>query len=139
MIFEFTTYRELINFILSHYPYEKIITYCDDLGYRWTYMNETKKLTKTDISKHLLYALSDFVSRRYIEKGRDVIIPDDDKKIIEICQNYHKYSKYFRVRGRDNSLVITFRFEYTGRFRKYSIVREPKYGNPRTKVVFRFR
>lgn len=141
----FKTSRELVNYVISHYPYEKILTYCRDMNYKFCFVRngtvrDIRDPSKWDIVKFLICALGDFLR---MDMSRNSKTPtEDDTKIMNIGLNCQDLNLYFRIhKTTANSLTIVFKFEYYSyRFRKYT---QPfynsRYGNPRTKVVFRFK
>ncbi len=155
----FSSYRDLINYVLSHYPYEKIIEYSRELRYPWTFsynynvFSDNKPIgkypTKNDIKKYLVCILSNLLRHHY----NDIVnrnggeyepeLSEDDKRILDIGWNnsyitsFGYLNAYFRKGGRE--LLIRYKFSFSGRFNKYSLPYVGRYGSdPRTKVVFRF-
>ena len=144
----FKNYRELINYVISHYPYEKIITYSRDLDYKWVITNNKNEIvdiripTKWDIVKCLVYELS---SLCYIDLGNKVIeATDNNISISKIYMNYWRPSFYINIKfNKDRKLLYVrykFRYSYSGRFNKYPLPRSScsTYFNWKTDVVFRF-
>ena len=145
----FKNYRELINFVLSNYPYQKIITHSKDTHCPWSFGSNKKSFgrypTKYDIKKELLMHLSQLC---YIDIINKVYTPTlDDCKISELYRHYSKYvlsCDYFRVGFRKDrtELYISYIYEFYGdyRFRKYVLPSHHyRWGNKKTLVVFRFR
>ena len=128
----FKTSRELVNYVLSHYPYEKILTYCHDMNYKFCFVR--------GIAKFLVSAIADFIGREISRTSRTPT--KDDKKVMDIGLNCQDLNLYFGVHQTSrNSLTVVFKFSYYDyRFRKYT---QPFYrsswGNPRTKVIFKFK
>lgn len=138
----FNTYRDLMNYVISHYPYEKILTYCHDLNYKLCFVRnseivEIREPKRWDIIRFLTCALSNFVAWDLSSNHKQPT--EDDRKLCNIDSQF--VNLYFQVRrGCKNSLIITFDFGYYGhRFKKYSLLyKNAVQGNPRTKVIFRF-
>lgn len=141
----FKTSRELVNYVLSHYPYEKILTYCHDMNYKFCFVRggkirDIREPSRWDIAKFLVNALSEFISSNLSRNSKTPT--KDDARVMDIGLRCQDLNLYFRVhQASENSLTVVFKFDYYDyRFRKYT---QPFYksgwGNPRTKVVFRFR
>lgn len=140
----FNNYRELVNYVLSHYPYDKILTYCKDMNYKFCFVRggkirDIREPSKWDVAKFLVCALGEFVIR---DISRNSKVPTkDDAKVIDASQKCQDVNLYFSVHQvSKNTLTVSFKFSYYDyRFRKYT---QPfyrsRYGNPRTKVVFKF-
>lgn len=145
----FKNYRELINFVISNYPYQKIITYSKDTHCPWSFnRGDTifgRYPTKYDIKKELLIHLSQLCYSDTINK---IYTPTlDDCKISELHRHYSKYvlscGDYFRVGFRKDrtELYISYIYEFLGdyRFRRYSLPwHHYRWGNKKTLVVFKF-
>ena len=141
----FKTYRDLINYILSHYPYEKLISYCKDLNYKFVITDNTGRNikdirypTKFDIKKLLVLTISAYIASSITTS---IGLDDDSKKILSIAANYIYGVDYFRISIKEDRVVIRFSYEYFGwRFRKYpSLYKSSRQGNPRTRVIFKFK
>lgn len=141
----FKTSRELVNYVLSHYPYEKILTYCHDMNYKFCFVRggkirDIREPSRWDIAKFLVSAIADFIGREISRTSRTPT--KDDKKVMDIGLNCQDLNLYFGVNQTSrNSLTVVFKFSYYDyRFRKYT---QPFYrsswGNPRTKVIFKFK
>lgn len=141
----FKTSIELVNYVLSHYPYEKILTYCEDMNYKFCFVRgcsvvDIHKPSKWDIAKFLVSALGEFVANDISRNSRSPT--SEDAKVMKVGLGCQDVNLYFRVhRGIGNSLVIVFNYSYFGyRFKKYTKpYYNPRYSNPRTKVVFKFK
>lgn len=144
MIFE--NYRKLINYVISHYPYEKIISYSKDLDYKWVIFNKKTEIvdirfpTKWDIVKNLVFELSALCYNDLLCKAvRDT---EDNVHISKIFTNYRQSNSYVNVRLRRDrkALYVRYKFHYIGRFCKFSLpmTNSSRYFNWRTDVVFIF-
>ena len=146
----FKNFGELVDYVLEFYPYQKIITYCQDLGYKYVVLegrriNSTTEFKESNIKELLKVALS-YYYRNYILRDTDQTKWTPEQKIIaEICihSNYFS-SNYFTVHLREDSIIISFKYKYIGWwwFGKYNSstpYTNPRWGNSRTKVVMKFR
>ena len=129
--------------ILELNPYDKIITYCHDLRYKLILGNDVINYpTKLDLKKFLLCTLSRLCDNSYVypPTGLSKKISIEDQEISDIWTKY-SYNKYLNAHYSSDrkSLIINFKFDYLGnyRFKKYRIP-SPLFGNPRTRVVFKF-
>jgi hypothetical protein len=102
---------------------------------------DIREPSRWDIVKFLVSALAKFISRDISRNSKTPT--DDDRKVMDVGLKCQDLNLYFRVyQASRNSLMVVFKFDYYGyKFRKYT---QPYYksgwgGNPRTKVVFRFR
>ena len=146
----FKNYRDLINYVLSHYPYEKILTYTRDLHLPWrivSLLNDGHKRYHTryprvsDIKKYLVVSMSwlcfSDINSKSIEET------EDNRKISRIGPLYsyinsYEYIKTRFIRNR-TALKITYDFEFHGKYRKYVLPHyRYRWGNKRTEVIFKF-
>lgn len=148
----FKTYGELMDYVISTYPYQKIITYCQDLGYKFVDLdgyrtNSTEEFTESNISYLLRVAMS-YYYRHFILDSIDQNKWTSEQKVLaDICIASRYYaSNYFSVYLRDSKeIVITFKFKYIGdwKFVKYNSslpkAINSRWGDPRTKVVMKFK
>ena len=140
----FKTYRDLINYVLSHYPYEKLISYCKDLNYKFVITDNTGNIrdirypTKYDIKKLLVLTISIYIASSITTS---IELDDDSKRILSIASNYTYSVDYFGISIKEDRIVIRFSYKYFGwRFRKYPLLyKSSRQGNPRTRVIFKFK
>lgn len=155
----FKNYIEIINFVLSHFPYEKIIQYSRNLHYPWTicYGKNRKTIirypTKTDIKEYLTvlmcsYFCSDAFTlklRQEKEENQENSVDTlDVSRITSISNNYQfkLTSDYFNIKFQKDRTCLMFKYSYKfhGRFYKYALPHYRfKWGDKKTEVVFRFK
>lgn len=140
----FNNYKDLVNYVLRHYPYEKILSYNRNLNYPckcWRY-GKPNFLTKTDIKKQLVLILSNLCEADLATKTIEEI--PESRRVSLLYQNYRYliWNVYFRVRfsGDRTKLIISYKYEFSGRFSKYTLPHHfYKFGDKRTEVIFKFK
>ena len=147
----FNDYIELANFVLSHYPYEKILTYTKDMHYPWKFVEtrEGKKRwivkypSKNDIKKVLVLQLSYLCSNdmcmgviKDTENNKRVASLYPAYQFIRLPERNHISVKFIKDR---TQIRIAYNYSFYGRFRNYRLPdTRYRWGNKRTLVKFKF-
>lgn len=146
----FKNYRDLINYVLSHYPYEKILTYTKDLHLPWKIVSPLKdghRRYRTryprvgDIKKYLVVSMSWMCFSDINYKLIDDT--EDNRKISRIGSLYGYMASYDYIKARfirdRTAIKITYDFEFHGKYRRCILPHyRYKWGNKRTEVIFKF-
>ena len=139
----FKTYRELINYILSEYPYQRILNYCKELHYKWAFRVDDclfiREPTIYDVKKYLLCTLASTCRRDIVNSEKEP--SQDDERIMNIYMrhDYKYFESYFRRSKKE--LVIKFKYSYSFSSppsKRYSLPKIHHFGDHRTTVVFKF-
>ena len=137
----FKSYREIINYILKYFPYEKIIIYCVENNYGWFIKDDRGKIldyrypSVSDIKKKLLLGLS-YMFNHFSKNDRTI----DDIHVCKIYTCFHT-DRPFRAYIRDSKIIINYVFSYekNSRFHKYTVPFRGPYGDSKARVTFRFK
>ena len=141
----FSNSQELIEYVVREYPYEKIQSYCQDLGYKWVIwkdgkIQDVRYPNPTDILEAVKFMVACEYRNYYARNGRP--LGTEDNAYINTVIQQGADRGYITARLENRKITINFKFNYRNcgyRFRNYSLPYiHSGYGDPRGRVCFRF-